>query len=76
MEIICFKVINCHHDNLLAEHFKIYKLRELIAMKYFWPTFCQNIKAYIKDYDIYLVSKKLCHKLYSDLQSLQVLTHY
>ena len=34
-EIICSKVINCHHDDLLAGHFGIDKTRELVGQKYY-----------------------------------------
>ena len=34
-EIICFGVINCHHNDLFAGHFGIDKIPELVARKYY-----------------------------------------
>ena len=34
-EIICFKVISRHHDDPLAGHFGIDKIRELVGQKYY-----------------------------------------
>lgn len=39
-DIIYFEIISCHHNNLLASHFRIEKTREMIAKKYIWPTLC------------------------------------
>ena len=74
-EAIWIKLISRHHDNLLASHFSIKKTRELLAQNYFWPTFCHNIKAYMKGCDICLAFKAVRHKFYSDLQSLLVSIH-
>ena len=35
----------------------------------------QNIRAYVKGYDICLAAKTVCHKPYGDLQSLPIPTH-
>ena len=35
-----------------------------------------NIDNYVKECNVYLVSKIVEHKLYNDLQSLQIFTHY
>lgn len=51
---MCFKEISCRFDDLLAEHFKTDKTSELVARKYFWPNFYKDVKAYIKDCNIYL----------------------
>lgn len=74
-EIIRYDVINRYHNNLSASHFGIKKTKELVTKKYFWPSLRKDIKAYLKDCDIYLVSKVVRHKLYEDLQSLPISTH-
>ena len=69
------ELISRHHDNSLASHFGIEKTCKLLTQKYYWPTLCHDIKAYVKGCDICLSSKAVCHKPYSDLQSLPVPTH-
>lgn len=70
-KIICIKLpISWHPDNPLASHFAIEKTRKLVIQKYYWPTFCHYIKAYIKGCNICLASKSVVDKLYGDLQSL------
>ena len=34
-EIICSKMISCHHDDSLAGHFAIHKTKELVGQKYY-----------------------------------------
>lgn len=69
-------MISHHHNDLLVGHFGINKTRELVARNNFWHIFHQDVKAYVKGYNLCLVSKVLCHKLYKNLQSLSVPTHY
>lgn len=75
LEIIKSKVINYHHDDLLPSYFGINKTRKLVAKKYFLPTFCQDVEAYVKDYNFSLTSKIVYYKPYGDLQLLQIPTH-
>ena len=74
-KIIRIELISRHHNNPLADHFGIKKIRELIARKYYWPMLRRDIKDYIRGCDVYLALKAVRHKPYSDLQSLPVLTH-
>ena len=74
-EAIRMELINCHHDDHLAGHLSIKKTHKLLAWKYFWPSLRHNVEAYVKDCDIYLASKAVRYKLYSDFQSLPVPTH-
>lgn len=53
--------MNYHYNNLLASYSKIEIIRELIIKKYFMSIFYQDIKGYIKDCDICLTSKTVCH---------------
>ena len=59
---IRMKLINCHYDNLLASHFGIKKTCKLFAQKWFWSTLRHDVEAYVKGYDVCLVSKALQHK--------------
>ena len=74
-EIIQTKFITRHHNNPLVVHFDINKTRELISYKYYWSSFKKDIKAYVKDCNVYLASKVIRHKLYGDLQALPILIH-
>ena len=75
-EAIQTELISWHHDDPLAEHFGIDKTKELIGQKYYWPSLRKDIEAYIKSCDICLRSKAIRHKLYSNLQSLIILTYW
>lgn len=35
----------------------------------------QDVEVYVRDCDVYLTSKVVCHKLYKDLESLPISTH-
>ena len=71
-ETIRTELISRHHDNPLAGHFGIKKIRELIARKYYWPSLRRDIKDYIKGCNVCLALKAVRHKFYGDLQSLPV----
>ncbi len=74
-EIIKTKLISRHYDDPLAGDFGINKIRELIAWKYYWPTFRRNVQTYVTGCNVCLASKSMMHKPYNDLQSLPVPTH-
>ena len=56
-EIIWTELISRHHNNPLAGHFGIEKIRELIAQKYYWPTLCRDVKNYVRGCDVCLALK-------------------
>ena len=64
---IRIELINCYHDDPLAGYFKIKKTRELLAQKYYWPTFRHSVEAYVKGCDMCLALKTVRHKPYGDL---------
>ena len=70
------ELINCHYDNPLTGHFNIKKMRILLAQKYYQPTLCHNIEAYVKGCNLCLVSKVVQYKPYCNLQSLLVCTYW
>ena len=75
-EIIQTELISRHYNDLLAGHFGIKKIRELVAQKYYWPALRRDVKDYVKGCNICLVLKTVCDKPYGDLQSLPVSTHH
>ena len=74
-EIICYKVISRHHNNLLTRYFGIDKTRELVSRKYYWPSLKKDVENYVRGCDVCLASKAIRHKPYGDLQSLPIPTH-
>ena len=55
--IVCSKLISKHHNDSLAGHFGVNKIRELIGWKYYWPNLRKDVETYIKGCDIYLTLK-------------------
>ena len=74
-EVIWTELISRHHNNFLAGHFGINKIKDLIGRKYYWPSLWKDIEAYVKGCDVCLGSKAVRHKPYGDLQSLSVPIH-
>ncbi len=74
-EIVRTELISRHGDDPLAGHFGIDKTRKLIARKYYWPTLCRDVEAYVTGCDVCLASKSVRHKPYGNLQSLPMPTH-
>ncbi len=74
-EVVRTKLISRHHDDPLAGHFGIDKTQAYIARKYYWPTLCRNVEAYVTGCDVCLASKAVTYMLYDNLQSLPVPTH-
>ena len=68
-------MISHHHDDLLAGHFGINKIRELVDRKYYWPSLRKDVENYVRGCDVCLASKVVRHKPYGDLQSLPIPTH-
>ena len=69
------ELISRHHDDPLVSHFRIKKTRKLLAQKDYWPTFCYDVEVYVKDYNVCLASKTICHKPYSDFQLMPIPMH-
>lgn len=75
LKIICSKVISCYHNNLFVSYILIKKTEKLVAKKYFELIVYQDIKAFIKSYDICLLLKAVCYKSYKNFQLLPMFTH-
>ena len=63
-EIIRSKVLSCHHNGVLAEHFGIDKTRELVGRKYYWLSLKRDVESYVRGCDVCLTSKAVRHKPY------------
>ena len=74
-EIIRSEVISRYHNNPLAGHFGIDKIRKLVGRKYYWPSLRRDVESYVQGCDVCLASKAVRHKPYGDLQSLPIPTH-
>ena len=73
---IWIELISHYHNDLLAAHFGIEKTCKLLVWKYYQPTLCHDVEAYVKGCDVCLASKAVRHKPYGDFQLLPVLTHW
>ena len=47
LEMVCSKVVSCHHNDLFAGHFGIDKTRELLGWKYYWPSLRKVVESYV-----------------------------
>lgn len=74
-EVIPTELMIWDHEDPLGSHFGIDKTWELISRKYYWPSLCHDFEEYVRGSDVCLASKAIRHKLYGDLQSLQIPTH-
>lgn len=63
LEVIRIELISYYYHDLLTGHFGIKKPLELVAQKFHWSSLCTNVELYVKDYNIYLISKIVSHKL-------------
>ena len=61
------EIISWYHNNPLARHFDIDKIKDLVGRKYYWPSFQKDIEAYVKGCNVCLGSKAVRHKPYEDL---------
>ena len=62
------------HDDLLARHFDVNKINELLDCKYYWKSMIKNVKKYIDTCDICQRVKIKHHLSYDELRSLSWLT--
>ncbi len=42
-EVIKNKLMKLHHDNVLAEHYKVNRIIDLLFRKYYWINIINNI---------------------------------
>ena len=75
LETIRIELISQHYNDSFRGHFDIGKTKTLIGRKYYWPSMQKDDKAYIKGCNVYLSSKTIRHKPYSELQTLPIPTY-
>lgn len=73
--IIQTKLISCHYNDFLTSNFGFDKTKKLIGRKYYWLSLRKDFKDYIKCSNVYLLSKAIKQKFYSELQSFPITTH-
>lgn len=75
LDVIQTKFISQHHNDQLAKHFSINKTTKSYSQRYYWSSHTKYIKAFVKDCNVCLASKKARHKGYGKLQTFSVPTH-
>ncbi len=73
-EVYQIEPVDFYHDNLLAKHFGIQKVQNLITKKYL-GTLWRQMRSYIKSYDVCLASKAIKNEYYWDLQASLIHIH-
>ena len=46
-KVIKNELIKLHHDNVLAEHYKVNKIINLLFKKYYWVNIMNNVQEYV-----------------------------
>ena len=67
LETIRIELISQYHNDYLARHFGINKIKNLVSRKHYWPSLQKDIKVYVKGCNVGLSSKTVQHKPYRDL---------
>ena len=70
---LCLRVLQYHHNHVLAEHLGQNKTLELIQRYYTWLNIHDNIQKFYKSCIICMRSKPQRHKPYGSLQQLPIL---
>ena len=68
------KLLRLHHDDFLANYFKIKKIRVLMQRKFYWFKMTKDIEEYVKNCDMCQRIKTSRHRFYDELSSLSVST--
>jgi len=61
------KILKCHHDDELMNHFDIEQIQELVLCKYYWLKLIENIKKYVFSCDVCQHVKMFRHCLYDKM---------
>ena len=67
------ELLKRYHNNLLARHFGIAKITELISRKYFWESIKTDIKKYVNICDVCQRVKVKRYRFYNELRALFIL---
>jgi len=63
-----------HHDNVLAKHYEVNRIIDLLFRKYYWVNMMNNIQKYVTLCTVCLRVQVLRHCLYDKLQLLSLST--
>jgi len=66
------RVLQYHHDHVLAGHLGQNKTLELIRRHYTWPNICDDVQKFCKSCVTCMRSKPQCHRPYGSLQQLPI----
>jgi len=66
------RVLQYHHDHVLAGHVGQNKTLELIRRYYTWSTICNDVQKFCKSCVTCMRSKPQCHRPYGSLQQLPI----
>jgi len=66
------RVLQYHHDHVLAGHLGQNKTLELIRRHYIWPTICNDVQKFCKSCITCMRSKPQRHRPYRSLQQLPI----
>ena len=69
---LCLRVLQYHHDYVLAGHLGQNKTLELIQRHYTWPNICDNVQKFCKSCITCMRSKPQHHRPYGSLQQLPI----
>jgi len=72
---LCLRVLQYHHDHVLAGHLGQNKTLELIQRHYIWPNICDDVQKFCKSCVTCMRSKPQRHRPYRSLQQLSILEH-
>jgi len=70
---LCLRVLQYHHDHVLAGHLGQNKTLELIWRHYTWLTICNDVQKFCKSCVTCMQSKPQRHRPYGSLQQLPIL---
>ena len=70
---LCLRVLQYHHNHVLAGYLGQNKTLKLVQRYYTWPNICNNIQKFCKSCVTCMRSKPQCHRLYGSLQQLPIL---
>jgi len=73
-EVIKNELIKLHHDDVLAEHYEVDRIINLLFRKYYWVNIMNNVQEYVALCAVCLRIQVSRHCLYDELQLLSLST--
>jgi len=72
---LCLRVLQYHHNHVLAGHLGQNKTLELIQRHYTWPNICDDVQKFCKSCVTCMQSKPQRHRPYRSLQQFPIPEH-